>query len=433
MFAQAVTFRRAQVVTDQGVVPTLRYRTNVLSVGDPPLPGDHIIDLQDAVVLPGLINAHDHLELNHYGRLKCRPVYGNASQWIDDMRPRLHEDPSLRRGQAFRLADRLFIGGIKNLLSDVTTVAHHNPLYPELRFRFPVRVLRRYGWAHSLGLEHGAAGARGEPGGDVAARFRATPPEHPFLLHLAEGTDQAARDELCHLERLGCLGDNAVLVHGVGLSDADWSRVVRRGAGLVWCPASNLFLLGKTAPVRQFHDACTVSRTRICLGTDSRVTGSFNLLDELRVAVAVGQMEPHEALPMVTTNPARVLRLPDAGRIAPGLKADLLVIRRLADDPATSLLVARRRDVLLVAVGGRPLVADPELAGVFAAHRSSATLVRIDGVEKLLDAGLARRIQRCAIHEQGIECVHPESRTRCQSSRPPSDATPSSRVSPERG
>ena len=406
MFTQPVALRHAQVVTDRGIATTVRYGTTVLSVDTAARPGDHVVDLDDAVVLPGLINAHDHLELNHYGRLKCRPVYGNASQWIDDMRPRLRDDPSLRRGQAFRLADRLFIGGIKNLLSGVTTVAHHNPLYPELRFRFPVRLLRRYGWAHSLGLQHGAAGARGESGGDVAARFRATPPEHPFLLHLAEGTDQAARDELPHLERLGCLADNAVLVHGVGFSVADWSRVVRGGAGLVWCPASNLFLLGQTAPVRQFLDACPVSKTRICLGTDSRVSGSFDLLDELRVAVDGGRVAAAEALQMVTTNPAGLLRLPDAGRIATGLKADLLVIRRLADDPAASLVAARRRDVLLVAVGGRPLVADPELGGMFAAHRSRATLVRIDGAAKLLDAGLARRIQRCVIHEAGVECEH---------------------------
>ena len=406
MFAQPVALRHAQVVTDRGIATAVRYGTNVLSVDTAPRPGDHVVDLDDAVVLPGLINAHDHLELNHYGRLKCRPVYGNASQWIDDMRPRLRDDPALRRGQAFQLADRLFIGGIKNLLSGVTTVAHHNPLYRELRFRFPVRLLRRYGWAHSLGLQHGAAGARGEPGGDVAARFRATPPDHPFLLHLAEGTDQAARDEFGHLERLDCLSDNSVLVHGVGFSVADWSRVVRCGAGLVWCPASNLFLLGQTAPVRQFLDACPVSKTRICLGTDSRVSGSFDLLDELRVAVDGGRVAAAEALQMVTTNPAGLLRLPDAGRIATGLKADLLVIRRLADDPAASLVAARRRDVLLVAVGGRPLVADPELGGVFAAHRSRATRVRIDGAVKLLDTGLARRIQQCVIHEAGVECEH---------------------------
>ena len=403
MFARPVAFRHARVVAESGIVPTLRYRTDVLSVGAPPRPGDHIVDLHDAFVLPGLINAHDHLELNHYGRLKCRPVYSNASQWIDDMRPRLRDDPVLRRGQAYRLADRLLIGGIKNLLSGVTTVAHHNPLYPELRFRFPVRVVRRYGWAHSLLLQQDTAGARGESGGDVAARFRGTPPDHPFLVHLAEGTDQAARDELGQLERLGCLGDNTMLVHGAGLSDVDWTRVVRHGAGLVWCPASNLFLLGRTVPIRRFLDAGPVSRTRICLGTDSRVTGSFDLLDELRVAVGAGGARPDEVLRMVTTNPARLLRLPEAGRIAASLPADILVIRRLADDPAAALVAARRRDVLLVVVGGRPLVADPELSDVFAANRSRATPVRIDGVVKLLDTGLARRLRSCAIREPGLE------------------------------
>jgi cytosine/adenosine deaminase-related metal-dependent hydrolase len=405
VFAQPVAFRHARVVTDEGIVPMMRYRTDVLSIGAPPKAGDHIIDLDDDFVLPGLINAHDHLELNHYGRLKGRPVYGNACQWIDDMRPRLRDDPALERGQAHRLSDRLFVGGMKNLLSGVTTVAHHNPLYPELRFRFPVKVLRRYGWAHSLCLQDGSAGAPGESGGGVAERFRATPAEYPFLVHLAEGTDQAARDELGCLERLGCLADNAVLIHGVGFSDADWLRVVRRGAGLIWCPASNFFLFGKTAPVRRFLDACAESNTRICLGTDSRVTGSFDLLDELRVAVDAGGVRPEEALRMVTGNPARLLRLGEAGRIVQGGEADLLVIRRNADDPAGSLLAARRRDVRLVTIGGRPLVADPDLAGVFAAYRSSATPVRVDGVVKLLDAGLARRVQRCAIAEEGLECT----------------------------
>src|SRR6202008_774739 len=94
----------------------------------------------------------DHLELNHYGRIKPRDRYENASAWIDDMRTVLRRSDSIRRNQAFPLADRLFIGGLKNLLSGVTTVAHHNPWYWPLGSS-PVRVVRRYGWAHSLALE----------------------------------------------------------------------------------------------------------------------------------------------------------------------------------------------------------------------------------------------------------------------------------------
>ena len=57
----------------------------------------------------------------------------------------------------------------------------------------PIRVLRRYGWAHSFLLETRPAGARGEPGGDVAARWKTTPHDAPFLVHLAEGIDEAAQ------------------------------------------------------------------------------------------------------------------------------------------------------------------------------------------------------------------------------------------------
>ena len=48
-------------------------------------------------------------------------------------------------------AVRLAWGGLKNLLSGVTTVAHHNP-YEAAVFEngFPVRVVKRFGWAHSL-------------------------------------------------------------------------------------------------------------------------------------------------------------------------------------------------------------------------------------------------------------------------------------------
>ena len=311
------------------------------------------------MVFPGLINAHDHLEVNHYGRVKCRSVYENASQWVEDMRPRLRNDPALKAGQSHPLSDRLFLGGLKNLLAGVTTVAHHNPFYPELRFRFPVRVVRRYGWAHSFYLQNGRAGARGERGGDVVRRFRSASADHPFFIHLAEGTDEAAQNELKELDQRGCLGSNSVLIHGVGLSCTDWAKVVERGAGLVWCPASNFFLLRESAKVRQFIESSPESADRISLGTDSRLTGSQDLLEELRVAADTGGTEPHELVRMVTVNPAEQLRLCEAGRIAPGLPADLLVIRRLSDDPARALLAATRKDVLLVTIAGRPLVADP--------------------------------------------------------------------------
>src|SRR4029077_14663736 len=122
-------------------------------------------------------------------------------------------------------------------------------------------------WAHSFSLEREPAGARGEPGGDVARRWRATAADAPFMVHLAEGVDADASGELPRLEALGCLKPNTVIVHGVAIDGNGWRRVAGAGAGLVWCPSSNTFLFGCTARVRDLIDA-NGHAPNLALGTD---------------------------------------------------------------------------------------------------------------------------------------------------------------------
>src|SRR5262249_2978207 len=190
-------------------------------------------------------------------------------------------DAAIREGRQLPLTERLFIGALKNLLSGVTTVAHHNPYYGELRRTMPIRVVRRYGWAHSFALEGCPAGARGESGGSVEQRWRRTAADAPFIVHLAEGVDETAARELTRLDALGCLAANTVVVHGVAIDTRGFRRMAAAGAGLVWCPASNLFLFGRTASVRVFMEADSPRPPRIALGSDSRLTGADDLLDEL--------------------------------------------------------------------------------------------------------------------------------------------------------
>jgi cytosine/adenosine deaminase-related metal-dependent hydrolase len=101
------------------------------------------LNLDDYLILPGLINCHDHLEFNLFPRLGRGP-YPNSKAWADDI---YHPDRSpLKEHLAVPKAVRLVWGGLKNLLSGVTTVAHHNP-YDASVFdnRFPVRVVKRFG------------------------------------------------------------------------------------------------------------------------------------------------------------------------------------------------------------------------------------------------------------------------------------------------
>ena len=402
IWANAVSLVNARVAIDGPIMESIRFSSRVLSIGERPKHGDTVLDVQGGFVLPGLVNAHDHLELNHYGRLKGRDRYENASDWIADLRPRLSGDPAVRQGRAHPLIERLFIGALKNLLGGVTTVAHHNPFYAELRRMMPIRVVRRYGWAHSFLLEGLPAGARGEPGGDVAVRWRGTPPDAPFVVHLAEGVDDEARGELARLEALGCLKPNTVIVHGVAIDEHGWRRVARAGGGLVWCPASNAFLFGRTALVRELIEGGDEARVTVALGTDSRVTGSRDLLDELRAAREAIPLPPDALLGMVTREAATLLRQPRAGRLLVGAPADLLVIPPLAESPGAALLETRRRDVRLVAVAGRPLVGDADFAAVFRARKVTPRPLRVDAAPKLADSGLARRIAGCPIAEPGV-------------------------------
>ena len=405
IFAKAVSFVNARVAADDGMSDSIRFSSRVLSIGERPRHGDTVVDLAGGFVLPGLVNAHDHLELNHYGRIKGRDRYANASDWIADMTPRLANDPAIRAGRAFPLTERLFIGGLKNLLAGVTTVAHHNPFYAELRRTMPIRVVRRYGWAHSFLLERRPAGARGEPGGDVAGRWRATPSDAPFMVHLAEGVDAEARGELPRLEALGCLDANTVIVHGVAIDGNGWRRVARAGAGLVWCPASNVFLFGETAGVHELIVGADGARVTVALGTDSRVTGSRDLLDELRAARESAPLSPDALFRMVTCDAAALLRQSRAGRLAVGVPADLMVIPPRADEPGAALLRTARRDVRLVTVEGRPLVGDPEFAAVFLARKVLSRPLCVDAVRKIADSGLVRRIAGCPIVEPGVSAA----------------------------
>ncbi|MGQ0736868.1 MAG: amidohydrolase family protein [Acidobacteriota bacterium] len=389
--ARPITFVNGVVFGSDGRrFESIRVRRGVVDrLGGPPDRRDTVFDLDGSAVFPGLINAHDHLELNSFGRLKWRARYDNVRDWIADFQPRFARDPALAAARPDTLADRLWVGGLKNLLAGVTTVCHHNPLHRVLRGRFPVRVVSRFGMSHSLGID-------GET--SVARAFRTTPSCWPWIIHAAEGLDEQARAEIDQLGKLGCLAANTVLVHGVALGPEGASRVLMQGASLIWCPSSNEFLFGETADVRRFNEA-----GRLALGSDSRLSGRRDLLDELGTAHATGQLDARSLVCAVTAGGAASLRLGDAGRLDVGAPADLIVLRLDHRDPRDALVAAKRIDIRLTMRGGEPLVAEPSLEGVFAAARVPFRLARVDEAPRLLARWIARRVARLALPEPGLE------------------------------
>lgn len=378
----SITFVNAQL--PGGRIGSLRVSAaRIAALDADPEPADVILDLHGDRLLPGLINAHDHLQLNSLPDHETQKFYRHARDWIAEVDGRRRSDPNFAAGVKVPRDERLLLGGIKNLLSGVTTVAHHDPLYPFLtQPGFPISVVRDYGWSHSLYID----GER-----SVVDSYRATPAAWPWIVHAAEGQDEEAANEFKRLEALGCLRSNTLLVHGIALDQAQHARLEAAGAGLIWCPSSNMRLFGKTAQV-----AALVSQQRVALGTDSRLSGARDLLDEMRFAANFGGMSEEILEGLVTHVSAALLRLPDRGALRPGLRADLVVL------PAgTALRDATRSAIRLVMVDGIARYGDADCVTRASTH-SEWTPVQVDGAPKLLHANISRALARASLSEPGL-------------------------------
>jgi cytosine/adenosine deaminase-related metal-dependent hydrolase len=336
------------------------------------------IDLSGLLVMPGLINAHDHLEFALFPRL-AHPPYRNYIEWGEDIHQRFPEVIAKHRGVPKDL--RVWWGGIRNLLCGVTTVSHHNPLWPELqRSGFPVRVVQQYGWAHSLAL-----------GGDLRAAHAATPEGRAFIVHACEGVDELAREELSGLDRSGLLDASAVLVHGLALDAAGVELMQERGVSLIVCPSSNNFLFGELPNMELLGGIENVS-----LGNDSPLTAEGDLLDEIRFAIRCCGIAPCAAYRMVTESPAAILRLKNGeGAINVSGVGDLVAIRDTDQDAADRLRALSMMDVEFVMIEGRVQLASElilERLSPFA--RQGLEPLWIDGIVRWLRAPVIELLQK---------------------------------------
>jgi cytosine/adenosine deaminase-related metal-dependent hydrolase/ubiquinone/menaquinone biosynthesis C-methylase UbiE len=302
------------------------------------------IDLGGYIVLPGLINAHDHLEFGLYPNLGRGP-YFNATQWADD----IHRVDSavIEQHRSVSKDVRLWWGAIRNLLCGVTTVCHHNPVVPELlNPEFPVRVVSKFGWAHSLALDP-----------DLACRTHSTLPTQPFILHAAEGTDERSASEIVALDRMNALDRRTILIHGLALTPEGVSLINQRGAAVVLCPSSNQFLFN-SVPSRDVVEALD----HTLLGSDSSLTAIGDLLDEIRFARSSIGLAAEDLYDMVTARASRILCLDEGeGHLRSSTCADLIAVRDKQNSPAEMLAALHFSDVELVIVAGRVQLASPSI------------------------------------------------------------------------
>jgi cytosine/adenosine deaminase-related metal-dependent hydrolase len=321
------------------------------------LTGEERYECAGARLLPGLINSHDHLDFNLFPQLGTA-IYSNYSEWGPDIQM-VHAD-TIRAVQKVPLPLRVSWGLYKNLLNGFTTVVNHgNKLVIEGDL---VNVFQDCYSLHSLAFEKNWKWKLNNP-------FKWG---KPIVIHAGEGTDVMALDEIKKLKAANFFKKKIVVVHGVAMQPEDATSF----AGLVWCPASNFFLLNQTAPVRQL-----AGRTRIVFGTDSTLTASWNSWQHFRQALGTGMVRENELLPMLGKTPASLWNLP-SGEIKEGAAADLLLL-----PSAGTIFSNNPTDIAAVIKGGEFRLADTRIfrkERLPSSFQSSSSPVIIEGVEKLV-------------------------------------------------
>lgn len=352
---------------------------------------DMDLPLEGTVIIPGMINAHDHLLGTYYPKIGNGP-YINWLPWDNDLK----SSPVYEERQQIENRDLYLLGAYRNLISGVTLVFDHIPHFVGDPFYdiLPIRAVREFALAHSV---TSFALAWGD--GITVEYQKAVRENIPFVTHIGEGFDEETKKDIPVIDRLGGLGEHSVFIHCIAFSDADLDLVKKRGASCVWCGDSNMYMYNQTMDARKFLK----KGINLCIGTDSSATGGETMLYEIKFDKMVYERTYGEKLPdetvlkMVTVNPAKAVRRGDLGRIEEGFTADLCVFRDRGGDPAASVTQAHLRDVMLVVIDGRPVYGDASFAGAFDHCGVEYRHVVMDGVEKLIigdPAGLLRRISR---------------------------------------
>lgn len=351
-------------------------------------------------LLPGLVNAHTHLELTGLeGQADGADFPGWIGQVIALKASRTHADFLAAAGRGLRdcwaagvttIADTGDSGAVIEALAEAggSGIAYHEVFGPhpdqaESAMSGALQrleELRRFtGPRVRLGLSpHAPYSVSGPLYAAVASLARAL--DLPLAVHLAESLEESlllrngsggfaemwrargipmpeplGRSPVEWLDQHGVLGPTTLCIHVVTATDSDLDRLAGRRVAIAHCPRSNERHRHGAAPLA----AILQRELPVGVGTDSVASvAPLDLLAEARAARKLAGLTADAALRLVTLGAARALGLdPQIGSLTPGKWGDLVLLElpgpvdaaRLAD----TLLSRHPSDVHATVLAGR--------------------------------------------------------------------------------
>jgi 5-methylthioadenosine/S-adenosylhomocysteine deaminase len=354
----------------------------------------------DAVILPGLINTHTHLELTGF---EDRVPEREFTAWIR----RLRELKTTRSSAGYVEAARQGLASC--FASGVTTVADTGDsgaviealveaggsgiAYQEVFGPDPGQsneslagLRARVDRLRPLATDRISIGVSPHAPYTVSGQlFRvvsdwARSEQLPMAVHVAESPAESelllqgagrfaeawrargiplpspgGRTPIRWLEEHGVLSEQTLCIHAVQLDGHDIGRLAESGAAVAHCPLSNQAHGHGDAPLEELLE----SGIRVGLGTDSVVSvGRLDLLAEARAAAGLApSLDADDLVELCTLSGARALGIDShTGSLLPGKWADCTIVRipvNSGGGPAEQVLASGPTDVLRTYVGGK--------------------------------------------------------------------------------
>lgn len=343
----------------------------IRSVGDPKDKSGHVIDLGDAILLPGFVNAHTHLELG-FAAQRVAPDR-DFVHWLRRLMALIRRTPQEHFAQSVR------DGLIQSLSAGVTSIADISR-DPKLTRRVIAEVQTRpsvvsFGEVIAVGTLRESAESRiadaehldpntpsikigisphapytVEEAALKQCADRARSLGLPICIHAAETTEELqftsqldgklyeflreldvwddkipaiGSSPIEYIDGCKALGESTLLAHCNYISDTDIALIRDRAAHVAYCPRTHAAFEHDAYPLEKLLAA----GVNVCMGTDSLASNpDLSIREEIRFAAAQHRgIRPETLIDMATRNGAAALGL-NTGAIESGKRADLIAI-----------------------------------------------------------------------------------------------------------